>query len=152
MPLTRLVVASSLVLALTACAGANLGSVLGGLPIGGLAQCNTGTSVQLASPQAFQSGVPGNIGQVVIVANGQNNTLGSTYGQWYLTLTPQYGGNPIQGGNLNPADGRSLAHPYGSDYYYSSSIPQLPSGVTWNVQLNESNSNCQGVPLSSFST
>ncbi len=64
MPLTRLALAASLVLALTACGGGGLGSVLGPNPNNGAPQCNPGTQVQLANPQYGQSGVNGNIGQI----------------------------------------------------------------------------------------
>ncbi|HET9096820.1 MAG TPA: hypothetical protein VFN37_09175 [Candidatus Baltobacteraceae bacterium] len=151
MSLIRLALASSLVLGLTACGGGGIGNILG--PIGGAAaQCDPGTQVQIASPTPGQTGVSGNIGQIVIVANGDTNTLYNTSNQWYVTLTPQYGGSSIQGGNLTPFDGRNLNHPYTSDYYYASSIGQLPSGTTWTAYLNEQNANCAPVPLNSFST
>jgi hypothetical protein len=150
MPLVRLGLAASLVLALAACGGGGLGSVLGPNPIATL-QCDPGTQVQLASPQSGQTGVSPNIGQVVIVADGGNNTLNSTYAQWNIMLTPQYGGNPLQGGALAPFDGRSLTHPWTSDFYYSSSIGSLPAGVTWNVQLQQ-NANCTPLNLGAFST
>lgn len=151
MSLVRLAVASSIALALTACSGGGIGNILG--PIGGSAvQCDPGTQVQLASPSPGQTGVSGAIGQIVIVANGNANTLYNTSNQWYITLTPQFGGSSVQGGNLTPFDGRNLNHPYASDYYYASSIGQLPSGMTWTVLLNEQNANCTPVPLNSFST
>lgn len=151
MSLVRLALASSIAFTLTACSGGAIGNILG--PIGGAAvQCDPGTQVQLASPSPGQSGVSGAIGQIVIVANGSNNTLYNTSNQWYVTLTPQYGGNSVQGGNLTPFDGRNMNHPYTSDYYYASSIGQLPSGMTWTAYLNEQNANCAAVPLNTFST
>lgn len=148
MSFIRLALASSLVLALTACGGSGgIGNILG--PIG-QNQCDTGTQVQLANPQPSQTGVSTNIGQITIVASGNNNALGNSYGQWYLTLTGP--GGSIQGSNLTPVDGRAYTHPYTSDYYYGSSFGQLPAGVTWTVYLNEQNANCSPVPLQSFST
>lgn len=68
----RLTLAATLLVALTACGSGGLGSSLGGLnPVNGSGPiCNSGTQVQLANPQPFQTGVPGNIGQIIIVANG----------------------------------------------------------------------------------
>jgi hypothetical protein len=154
MSILRLSLGAALAAALAGCGSSGLGGTLGGLnPIGGPGslECNTGTQVQLANPQSGSYGVPGNIGQVVIVANGNNNTLGSTYGSWYLTLSDQFG-DFITGGNLNQYSYPTGPHPFSSDYYYSSSVPQLPSGANWNVQLNESGANCAAVPLGSFST
>lgn len=152
MSLIRLALASALVLGLTGCGAAGaIGNILGPIA-GGTIQCDPGTQVQLASPTPGQTGVSGGIGQIVVVANGNANTLYNTSGQWYVTLTPQYGGNPIQGGNLVPFDGRNLNHPYTSDYYYSSSIGQLQSGTLWTAYLNEQNANCAAVPIGSFST
>lgn len=149
MSFIRLALASSLVFALTACGGGGIGNILG--PIGGTqTQCDTGTQVQLSNPQPDQTGVSTNIGQITIVANGQNNALHNSYNQWYLTLTDQFG-NTIQGGNLSPVP-RNGPAPYASDFYYASSIGQLPAGSTWSVKLNEQNANCAAVPLQTFST
>lgn len=154
MPHIRLGLAASLVLALTACGGGGLGSVLGPTPVNSAPQCDPGTQVQLASPQFGQTGVNGNIGQIVVVAQGQNNSLNQNPNAWNVTLAPQYGGaSLIQGGPLSPYDGRSLVHPWPSgDFYYSSSIGSLPQGVTWTVQLNEQFSNCTPMNLGTFST
>jgi len=155
MPHIRLGLAASLVLALTACGGGGLGSVLGPNPINSNPQCDPGTQVELASPQYGQTGVNGGIGQIVVVAQGQNNALNQNPSAWNITLTPQYGGSFTQGGPLTPADGRPLVHPWPSgDFYYSSSIGSLPQGVTWNVQLSEQShySACTPVNLGSFST
>lgn len=146
----RLAAAVAVGMGLSAC-GSGVGGVLGNLnPISTL-QCAPGTAVQLANPQPNQAGVPGNIGQIVIVASGQSNTLYNTYGQWNLTLTSQ-SGYTINGGNLTLTSYPNGPHPYASDFYYASSIGSLPSGMTWSVQLNEPGANCTGVPLNSFST
>jgi hypothetical protein len=151
MPLIRLGLAASLVLMLTACGGGGLGGVLGPNP--NPLQCDPGTQVQLANPQSGQTGVSPNSGQIIIVADGSTNTLHDNPAAWYITLTPQFGGASfMQGGALTPADGRTLTHPWASDFYYSSSIGSLTSGATWNVQLNEQNANCTPVNLGSFST
>lgn len=150
MSLIRLALASSLVLALTACGGGGIGNILG--PIGGTqVQCDPGTQVQLANPQPNQTGVSGNIGQITIVASGQNNTLYNSYSGWYLTLTDQFG-NQVQGSNLALVSYPNGPHPYASDYYYGSNFGQLPAGSTWTVKLNEQNANCSAVPLQAFST
>jgi hypothetical protein len=151
MSFLRLALAAAVAAALAGCGSSGLGSVLN--PIGGTSglQCDPGTQVQLANPQQGETGVPGNIGQIVIVANGNGNPLGNSYGNWYVTLNDQYG-DLITGGNLNPYSYPGGPQPFGSDYYYSSSIPQLPSGATWNAQLNESGANCLPYPLQSFST
>lgn len=149
----RLTLAAGLLVALTACGGGGLGGALGGLnPInGGGPICNSGTQVQLANPQPFQTGVSGTIGQIVIVASGNNNNLYNTYNQWYLTLRDQYG-NTITGSNLTLVDGRNLPHPYASDYYYASNIGQLPAGATWQVNLNDQTGTGGVCPLNTFST
>lgn len=154
MSIIRLAAASSLIVALSACSGSGLGGVLGGLnPISGAGpiQCDTGTQVQLASPQPGQTGVSGDIGQIIIVADGNNNALYNTYNQWNITLTDQFGEH-VSGGNVSLVSYPSGPHPYPSDYYYASSIGRLTPGATWSVQLNEQNANCSPVPLNSFST
>lgn len=157
MSLIRLALSSSLVLALTACGGGglggNLGGVLGGLnPVAGTMECTTGTQVELANPLPGQTGVPGNIGQITIVADGSNNTLYNTYDQWNLRLTDQYGDTVYSTSNLTLVSDTNGPHPYTSDFYYAAGVGQLPSGSTWSVYLNEPNANCAAVPLNSFST
>jgi hypothetical protein len=149
----RLVLPAALALALSACSGSG---ALGGLgPIfGNLPQCDTGTQVQLANPAPFQNGVSSNIGQITIVANGNSNTLYNTYGQWSVVLEPNnFASGSIQGGSLSLVDGRSLNHPFNSDFYYGSSVPSLQPGVTWNVKLQLNNgTNCTPAPVGTFST
>jgi hypothetical protein len=152
MSLLRLTLPAGLLMALTACGGGGLGGVLGPNPInGGGPICNAGTQVQLANPLPAQTGVSPSIGQITIVANGNSNTLYNTYGQWYLTLTDQFG-NTITGGNLRLVSDPSGPHPYTSDFYYASSIGQLPSGATWQVNLNDQSGTGGVCPLNSFST
>lgn len=147
MSFIRLALASSLVLTLTACGGGGIGNILGPTQL----QCDPGTQVQLARPAPGQTGVAGNIGQIIIVANGNNNTLYNTSAQWYLTLTDQFG-NTLQGSNLSPYSYPGGPQPYASDFYYSSTFGQLTAGTTYTAKLNEQNANCLPVPLNSFST
>ena len=151
----RLGLAASLVIALAGCSGGGgLGSILGPITGGnGSAgfQCDTGTAVQLANPEPNQTGVSPGIGQIVIVANGNNNNLYNTYNQWYLTLRDQYG-NMITGSNLTLTSYPNGPHPYSSDFYYASNIGQLPAGATWQVNLNDQTGTGGVCPLNSFST
>jgi hypothetical protein len=133
MSLIRLGLAASLMLALTACGGGGLGNILG--PIAGTTECNTGTQVELANPQAGQT-VSGNLGQVTIVASGNTNNLYTTYSQWNLVLKDQFG-NTVQGGNLSLVSDPNGPHPFGSDFYYASNVGSLPSGQTWQVYLQQ---------------
>jgi hypothetical protein len=148
----RLSIAAALALGLSACGGGGngIGGILGGLNPSG-PSCNAGTQVQLANPQPGQAGVSTTIGQITIVANGNNNTLYNTYNQWYLTLTGNGFGNVIQGSNLNLVSYPSGPHPYPSDFYFSSNIGQLPSGTTWQVNLVQQGTGSV-CPLNSFST
>jgi hypothetical protein len=152
MSLLRLTLSAGLLVALTACGGGGVGGVLGPNPInGGGPICNAGTQVQLANPQPGQTGVSSTIGQITIVANGNANNLYNTYGQWYLTLTDQFG-DTITGGNLKLVSYPNGPHPYGSDFYYASNIGQLRSGTTWQVNLNDQTGSGGVCPLNSFST
>ena len=117
----------------------------------GLSQCDTGTQEQLASPTPGQTGVSTTIGQVIMVANGNNNALGNSYSQWQITLTDNFG-NTIVGGPLNLVPFPSGPHPYASDFYYSSSIQQLASGRTYNAFLTRNGTPCPTIQLGSFST
>ena len=155
MSILRLGLAASLLVAFAGCSGSGgVGNILG--PITGPGgptsfSCDPGTQVQLANPQSYQSGVSPNIGQIVIVANGNNNNLYTSYGQWNVTLSDQFG-NSVYGGNLQPYSYPSGPHPYGSDFYYSSSIGQLPQGDTWNVSLSEPGNSCYPLQIGTFST
>lgn len=151
MSITRYAAAAVLVCALAGCGGGGAGGLLGG--IGASPQsCYTGTTVQLASPTAFQTGVSANIGQVTLVADGNSNTLYSTYNQWNVVLQTNFG-QQIAGGPLNLVPFSSGPHPFPSDFYYASSIPLLTPGTTYNVLLEENNGlGCTAVPINSFST
>lgn len=147
----RVALVGVLVLGLSACSGnGGSGGLFGGLG-GGFAQCDPGQSVQLARPSPGASGVNPSIGSLEIVASGGSGALFNSPGQWYLSLTSNFGDN-LGGYTLNVASDPSGPHPYASDFYYSANIPTLPTGRTWSVQLNESNANCNAVPLQGFST
>jgi hypothetical protein len=145
--IAALVAAGLCLLASTSCSGVGLP---GGI-FGGLLACNPGTQVQLASPAPNQSGVSSNIGQIIIVANGNSNTLYNTYAQWQFTVVDNFN-NQLTGGSLNLVPDPSGPHPYASDFYYSSSIPQLTPGRTWNVELLQNGNSCTPASVGSFST
>jgi hypothetical protein len=153
----RFFVFSGLALALASCSGAGglLGnSGLGGGVFGSSTTCNPGTDVQLANPLPFQTGVNPNIGQITIVANGNNNALAQNYQTLNITLVDSFG-NRIPGNALQPADGRSYAHPYSSDFYYQSAFGPLQSGMTYTAELtvvNVSGFNSCAYTLQSFRT
>lgn len=151
MSLTRYAVGAALLLALTGCGGGGTGGLLGGLG-GSMQSCYTGTNLQLASPTAFQTGVPSNIGQITLVADGSSNTLYSTYNQWNVVLQTNFG-QQIAGGPLTLVPFPNGPHPFPSDFYYASSVPTLNAGTTYNVLLEQNNGlNCTAVPINSFST
>jgi len=151
---------SAMALALASCSGAGgllgsggIGSIGGGI-LGSSTSCNPGTDVQLANPVPFQSGVNPNIGQIVIVANGNNNALGQNYQSLNITLIDDFG-NRIPGGELQPASYPNGPHPYNSDYYYSSGIGPLQPGMTYTAELtivNVSAFNSCTYTLQSFRT
>lgn len=113
--------------------------------------CSTGTQTQLASPTLGQTGVSPNVGQVIAVANGNTNTLYNSYAQWQVTLVDNFG-NPTTGGQLRLVSDPSGPHPYPSDFYYSSSMPQLATGRTFSAFLSLTNGSCSPVSLGSFSS
>ena len=118
---------------------------------GGNQLCNTGTQTQLANPTPGQAGVSTSIGQTIMVANGNNNPLYGTYTQWQLTLVDNFG-MVINGGRLALVPYPSGPHPYPSDFYYASSMPQLNSGRTYSASLGLPSGSCRAVSLGSFST
>ncbi len=148
----RLALAGMLALSLAACGGS--GTTLGGLLGTNLPQCDTGTRVQLASPQNGQTGVSTGIGQIVVVADGNTNTLYNMYGEWNVVLTPAFGGaSQFFSQPLSLVADPNGPHPYPSDFYYSAPVQGLTPGMTWNATLQQSNGNtCTGVPLGAFST
>ena len=132
-------------LGLASCGGAGgLGGIIGGG--GGLGgtlgngSCDPGTQVQLANPVPFQSGVNPNIGQITIVASGNNNYLGQSYQTFNITLVDSFG-NWIPGGALQPVAYPNGPHPYDSDYYYQSAIGPLQYNSTYTAQLTPANYN-----------
>jgi len=153
-PFLRLLAVVASLLGLAACGG---GSTNSG-PFGTIgnpntfsAVCDPGTQVQLASPTPGQTGVSSNIGSIIVVANGNANTLYNTYQSWNVILQDNFG-NTVTGGPLSLVPFNSGPHPYGSDFYYSSSIPSLAPGRNWNVGLVQSFSNCSPYSLFGFST
>ncbi len=147
-------------LALASCSGA--GGLLGnggtGGGIGGIfgssASCNPGTDVQLANPIPFQSGVNPNIGQIIIVANGNNNALAQNYQSLNITLIDSFG-NQIPGGALQLTSDTGGPHPYNSDFYYQSGFGTLQSGMTYTAEITVANAgtfNSCAYTLQSFRT
>lgn len=135
-------------LALGACSSAAaIGNPGGRLPV----PCITGTIQQLAGPTAGQAAVPTTVGQVILVAYGNGNTLYNTYTQWQTTLVDNLG-MPTPGGQLRLVSDATGPHPYPSDFYYGSTLPQLVAGRTYAVYLSMTNGSCQPISLSSFST
>jgi len=159
----RLLVLSGVALALASCSGAGgIGSILGGIGnIGGGggggifgASCNPGTDVQLANPVPFQSSVNPNIGQITIVANGNNNYLGQNYRSINITLIDG-SGNQVPGGALQLTAYPNGPHPYNTDYYYESGFGPLQSNTTYTAELtlaNSSSFNSCSYTLQSFRT
>lgn len=142
--LSRWVVFVVVAAALTACSANGIG-------LGGNQICSTGTQTQLTNPTSGQTGVSTTIGQIIFVANGNNNQLYSTYSQWQLTLVDNFS-LVTNGGRLVLVPDPSAPHPYPSDFYYSSSIPQLSPGHTYSVSLGIAGGSCTSIPLGSFST
>ena len=135
---------SACALGLASCSGAGgLGGLLGGGGIGGTlgnGSCDPGTQVQLANAVPFQSGVNPNIGQITIVASGNNNYLGGNYQTFNITLLDNFG-NRIPGGGLQPVAYPNGPHPYDSDFYYQSSIGPLQYNSTYTAELTHVNYN-----------
>jgi len=141
---------ASLLFWLVACSGGSGGGLFGGgnptFP-----PCDPGTQVQLANPLPGQTGVNPAIGQIEIVANGNTDTLYTTYQQWSLTLYDG-SGNVYPGNGLNLVSDPGGPHPYASDFYYASSVSGLISGRTYTVRLGWVGQNCNEVAVGSFST
>jgi hypothetical protein len=139
-----LLVASSM-LALMGCGGGGSSGTSGPIP------CNVGTLVQLASPTQGQTGVSTTNGQVIIVADGNTNTLFNTYTQWIITLVDNTG-QPWTGASLRLVADPSGPHPYPSDFFYASTIATLIAGRTYSASLSEPGNACQPISLGAFST
>jgi len=113
--------------------------------------CNTGTSQTLANPTSGSTGVSTTIGQITVVASGNNNNLFSTYNQWIVTLNDNTG-TVWTGSALTLVSDPTGPHPYPSDFYYGSNIPMLDAGRTYNAVLSEPSGACTPLSLGSFST
>lgn len=138
----------------TACSGGSSGTGNSSLP-NNYGPCFPDTQAQLARPGTNSFG-NGGINSVEIVANGNNNSLYQGYAANGDLLIAPVGQAPSQGAATNPltlVSDTSGPHPYGSDYYYSGTLNgSLPTGVTWNVYLNNFNSVCNAQYMGSFST
>ncbi len=120
-------------LSITACSGSGsngLGGILGNGPGGG---CDPGTRVTLARPVSGSTNV-GSINSIEIVADGNNSTLDQSFSQWQLQALDSFG-TTTTGGQLNRATDRGGYQPFPSDFYYSSSFPNLQTGVTYRIFL-----------------
>jgi hypothetical protein len=113
--------------------------------------CNTGTVQQLASPLQNQTGVSPSIGQITIVAFSNNNTLYNTYSGWAVQLVDNTG-TVWNGQALRLVADPSGPHPYTSDFYYASTIPQLAPGRIYGTRLLQVGTACQPLGVGSFST
>ena len=136
-----------LVFGLAACSGGG-GSGNGGF-LG--AQCNPGTDVQLASPLPNATGVSASTNQIVIVANGQNNYLHSSYQNWNVVLQDNFG-NQLFGGALALTSDSNGPHPYGQDFYYAANVQNLVPGTTYSASIVQANTNCNLTQIGYFST
>ncbi len=116
--------------------------------------CSPGTQLALASPLPNQTGVSPGTSQITIVGNGNSNYLYQTYSTWQVVLLINNNANQgIPGGNLSLVTDNNGPHPFPSDYYYSSSISGLQSGLTYAVYLNQENTSCPlAGPIGAFST
>lgn len=152
---SRLARAVLLTASLIAVAGCSGGSGSSGTlpPPNNFGVCDPGTQVTLANPQSGQTGVSTGTNPILIVANGNNNTLFQSYTNFDLVLVDNISGNRITSNALALTQGNGYK-PYTSDFYYSGSLPQgLNFGTNYSVYLNIFSSNCQQLPfLGSFST
>lgn len=135
-------------LLLSACSSGGTSSSGGSIP----QTCFPG-QVQLASPAPGSSGVSTNIGNIVIVANGTNNALYNSWQSWSLSLVDQ-NGNVYYGSNLTQTPNNGYPKPYGSDFYYSSSLQgqSLMPGSSYIVELNNTVQQCSYQVQGGFST
>ena len=143
---------AALLLLATACNG-NSGT-FGGIPLGGLIQCNPGAQVQLARPQ--NQTTASNVGSVEIVVNGNSNALAVSPSSWSLQVQSNGGGQSITSNGLTAVADPTGYHPFQSDFFYSGNLNQtLPTGYTWTVSLVQGQTayqSCSPLPLGSFST
>ncbi len=132
---------------LAACSGSGNGAP----PPTGPQACDPGTAVQDANPRPNQTGVPITLGQVIIVADGNTDTLYNNPSQWLVTLVGNAGG-PLSGSPLALVPDPGGPHPFGSDFYYGSNVTTLNSGTTYTVYLGRNDGTCQAIAVGSFST
>ena len=147
---SRFSFATVLSCALAACGGGGGGGSSGGFTPAGGNVCDPGTDVQLANPAPLATGVPTNIGSITIVANGNSNQLYSSYQSWNVILQGNFGS--VNGGSLNLVSDPNGPHPFPSDFYFSSSVPALPGGQTFQVLLVNNTGFCGDAQIGSFST
>jgi len=142
------------ILTLAACrgSGGGLGNIFGGG--NSFVNCDPGAQVQLANPQPGASGVPTNIGQIIIVGNTDAGDLHANPTNWHLVLHDNFGNVFDSTSSLSLVDGHTLNHPYPNDFYYGASIPGLNGGMTYSVSLQQGTDgiSCTPVPLQSFNT
>ena len=155
-PPSRLALALACLVSLAACSGGNGGSYN---PPGGNGngygngygnQCAIGTNVTLANPTQNAYGVSTAIGSITIVASGNSNNLYQTYPSWSIVLQGTY--DTINGSQLALVADPSGPHPYPTDFYYSSSVPALPSGESFSVLLVNNSGFCNAQQIGQFST
>ena len=91
------------------------------------------------------------VGQLAIVAFGNNNVLYGAYNQWILTLNDNTG-MVWTGSPLKLVSDPSGPHPYPSDFYYASNIPMLNASRTYQVFLSQPSGTCTPISLGWFST
>jgi hypothetical protein len=155
--LSRLLPLALVAAVLTACGSSgssNSAPVPGVFPGGNPANaCSPGTAVQLASPLPFQTGVSPNLSAVTIVASGNSNALYAAYSAWEVQLADQFG-DLVPGAPLQLVSDSNGPHPFGSDFYYSSSLQGqfLTPGSTWEVFLFNNNDGCSLDLRQSFQT
>lgn len=150
---TRMFLVAVSAISVTACGGG--GSSSGTLPPNpNESVCAQDTQVQIAvpSPNSYGNGSPS---QIVIVANGQNNSLYQSYQNFDLLIAPP-NTNPVTNSYssvyLSLTSGNGAPKPYPSDYYYSASTPNLPYSSAYSVYLNNPTGYCQPQYLGTFSS
>jgi hypothetical protein len=152
--LVRALLALSLVV-VAGCGGGTTGT--NGVPNYGYGPCDPQTAVQLAYPNDTSgnptpTGVSTSIGHLEIVAQSNTTALGQSSASWDTILVPANGGAQISGGYLTITSDPNGPHPFGTDFYWNSSIPTLQPGVLYIVQLNVPSSTCASVTIGQFAT
>ncbi len=142
----RPMVLCGIAIGVQACGGSG-----GGTPINGPNGCNPGTQVQLASPLPGQAGVSTGIGNIIIVANDNNNFLGTSFGQFGLNVVSPNGAT-LNTSSLTPVPFQNGPHPFPRDFYYSGNLQGLGAGLNYSVFLNQFTTNCNPLFIGTFST